>query len=78
MSTDNSTIVIASAARTPVGTFNGKLAGLPAHELGKVAIQAAMERARIEPGEVSERRHEPGAPSVARSRASGRQPRVGH
>jgi acetyl-CoA C-acetyltransferase len=54
MSTDNSTIVIASAARTPVGTFNGKLASLPAHELGKIAIQAAMERARIEPGEVSE------------------------
>ena len=54
MSTDNSTIVIASAARTPVGSFNGALASLPAHELGKVAIKGAMERARIEPGDVSE------------------------
>jgi acetyl-CoA C-acetyltransferase len=54
MSPDNSTIVIASAARTPVGTFSGKLASLPAHELGKISILAAMERARVEPGEVSE------------------------
>jgi len=50
----SSTIVIASAARTPVGSFNGSLASLPAHELGKVAIKAAMERAGIEPGEVDE------------------------
>lgn len=54
MSADNSTIVIASAARTPVGSFNGALSSLPAHELGKVAIKAAIERAGIEPGEVSE------------------------
>jgi acetyl-CoA C-acetyltransferase len=54
MSQENSTIVIASAARTPVGSFNGSLASLPAHELGKVAIKAAMERGRIEPGDVSE------------------------
>ncbi len=54
MSADTSTIVIASAARTPVGSFNGALASLPAHELGKVAIKAAMERAGIEPGDVSE------------------------
>ena len=54
MSADNSTIVIASAARTPVGSFNGALASLPAHELGKVAIKAAIERANIEPGDVSE------------------------
>ena len=38
-------IVIVSAARTPVGAFNGALASLPAHELGKVAIKAALERA---------------------------------
>ena len=38
-------IVIVSAARTPVGAFNGALAGLPAHELGKVAIQEALKRA---------------------------------
>jgi acetyl-CoA C-acetyltransferase len=54
MSTDQSTIVIAGAARTPVGSFNGSLGSLPAHELGKVAIKAALERARVEPGEVSE------------------------
>ena len=54
MSKDQPTIVIASAARTPVGAFNGALASLPAHELGKVAIKAALERARVEPGDVSE------------------------
>jgi acetyl-CoA C-acetyltransferase len=54
MSKDQSTIVIAAAARTPVGSFNGALASLPAHELGQVAIRAALERARVEPGEVSE------------------------
>jgi acetyl-CoA C-acetyltransferase len=54
MSADNSTIVIASAARTPVGSFNGSLSSLPAHELGKVAMKAAIERAGIEPGEVDE------------------------
>jgi acetyl-CoA C-acetyltransferase len=47
-------IVIASAARTPVGSFNGALSALPAHELGKVAIEGAMSRAGIEPGEVDE------------------------
>ena len=35
-------IVIVSAARTAVGAFNGGLSGLPAHELGKVAIQEAL------------------------------------
>jgi acetyl-CoA C-acetyltransferase len=54
MNKDQSTIVIASAARTPVGAFNGALASLPAHELGKVVIKAALERARVEAGEVSE------------------------
>lgn len=54
MNKDQSTIVIASAARTPVGAFNGALANLPAHELGKVVIKAALERARVEAGEVSE------------------------
>ena len=47
-------IVIVSAARTPVGAFNGALAGLPAHELGKVAIQEALKRAGVEGGRVSE------------------------
>ena len=54
MNKDQSTIVIASAARTPVGAFNGALASLPAHELGKVVIKAILERARVEAGEVSE------------------------
>ena len=47
-------IVIASAARTPVGAFNGAFASLPAHALGTAAIKAAMERARIEGAEVDE------------------------
>ena len=34
-------IVIVSAVRTPVGSFNGAFAGVPAHDLGKTAIQAA-------------------------------------
>ena len=38
-------IVIASAARTPVGAFNGGLASLPAHKLGEVAIAEALRRA---------------------------------
>jgi acetyl-CoA C-acetyltransferase len=54
MSKDASTIVIASAARTPVGSFNGALASLPAHELGRIAIQAALERAKVAPADVSE------------------------
>ena len=51
---EDMTIVIASAARTPVGSFNGALASLPAHELGKIAIKAALERAGVAPGDVSE------------------------
>src|SRR6202045_2616008 len=47
-------IVIASAARTPVGAFNGGLASLPAHKLGEVAIIEALRRANVEPKEVSE------------------------
>jgi acetyl-CoA C-acetyltransferase len=47
-------IVIVSAARTPVGAFNGAFANLPAHELGKVAIKAALERAGVEGKQVSE------------------------
>ena len=49
-----SDIVIVSAARTPVGSFNGALSSLPAHELGKVAIQAAIERACIQAADVDE------------------------
>lgn len=47
-------VVIVAAARTPVGSFTGSLSKVPAHDLGKVAIQAALERAKLEPGDVSE------------------------
>jgi acetyl-CoA C-acetyltransferase len=47
-------VVIASGARTPVGSFNGAFANLPAHDLGAVAIGAALERAKVAPAEVSE------------------------
>ena len=47
-------IVIASAARTPVGSFNGAFASVSAHALGTVAMQAAMERGGVRPEEVDE------------------------
>ncbi len=47
-------IVIVSAARTPVGSFNGAFANLPAHELGKAAIEEALKRAGVEGSRVSE------------------------
>jgi acetyl-CoA C-acetyltransferase len=47
-------IVIVSAARTAVGAFNGALSSLPGHELGAVAIRAAIERAGLDPAEVEE------------------------
>ena len=49
-----SDIVIAGAARTPVGSFNGALSAVPAATLGEVAIRAALSRAQVVPGEVSE------------------------
>ena len=51
MSTD---IVIVSAVRTPVGSFNGAFANTPAHELGATVVKAAMERAHVEPADVDE------------------------
>jgi acetyl-CoA C-acetyltransferase len=47
-------VVIVAAARTPVGSFNGALASLPAHELGRVAISAAIERAGLSPDDIDE------------------------
>jgi len=47
-------IVIASAARTPVGSFNGAFASLSAHALGQVAIEAALERAGVAAADVDE------------------------
>lgn len=53
MSASNS-IVVASAARTAVGSFNGAFAATPAHELGAVVIRELLARASVEPGEVDE------------------------
>ena len=47
-------IVIVGAVRTPVGAFNGAFATVPAHDLGKVAIKAAIDRAGVEAPRVSE------------------------
>ncbi|HEX8901970.1 acetyl-CoA C-acetyltransferase [Vitreimonas sp.] len=47
-------IVIVSAARTPVGSFLGSFAATPAHELGKIAITAALQRAKVDAADVSE------------------------
>ena len=52
--TSEKDVVIASAARTPVGAFNGGLSTLPASELGKAAIVAALERAGVSANEVNE------------------------
>jgi acetyl-CoA C-acetyltransferase len=54
MSKPEMDVVIVGAARTPVGSFNGALSGLPAHELGKIAITAALERAGVDKDQVSE------------------------
>ncbi len=47
-------IVIVSAARTPVGSFNGALSTLSAHELGAIALQAAFSRAGVDAADVDE------------------------
>ncbi|RMX07486.1 acetyl-CoA C-acyltransferase [Vandammella animalimorsus] len=47
-------IVIVSAARTPMGSFQGDFAALAAHDLGGAAIQAAVERAGVKPEQVDE------------------------
>jgi acetyl-CoA C-acetyltransferase len=47
-------VIIASGARTPVGSFNGGFANVPAHDLGTAAIKAALTRAQVDPAEVSE------------------------
>jgi acetyl-CoA C-acetyltransferase len=47
-------VVIASAARTPIGAFNGSLSSVPAHYLGEIEIREALKRAGVDPSEVSE------------------------
>src|SRR3972149_9845111 len=46
--------VILSAARTPIGKFQGSLSGVPATHLGAVAVKAALERAQVNPDEIEE------------------------
>src|SRR5215217_8823897 len=50
----SNSIVIASAARTAVCSFNGSFANTPAHELGAAVIKGALERAGVDAGEVDE------------------------
>jgi acetyl-CoA C-acetyltransferase len=47
-------IVIASAARTAVGSFNGVFGATPAHVLGTAALKAAIERAKLSPEDIDE------------------------
>ncbi|XP_077204532.1 acetyl-CoA acetyltransferase, cytosolic [Paroedura picta] len=54
MSGDGDAVVLVAAARTPVGSFNGTLSTLHAHELGSVAVKEVLKRANIKPEEVSE------------------------
>jgi acetyl-CoA C-acetyltransferase len=54
MASSDNGVVIVSAARTPVGSFNGTLSGVVASFLGTVALKAAMARANVEAGEINE------------------------
>lgn len=47
-------IVIVGAVRTPVGSFNGALSGLPAHKLGEIAIKELLNRTKVAGSDVSE------------------------
>jgi acetyl-CoA C-acetyltransferase len=47
-------VAIVAAVRTPVGSFNGAFASVPAHELGRIAIKEALKRANLEGRDVSE------------------------
>ena len=51
---NNSDIVIAAAARTAIGSFNGAFNSVPAHYLGQTAIAEALKRAKLAPSDVSE------------------------
>ena len=53
MSNENEAVIL-SAARTPVGKFQGALSSLPATQLGAIAVKAAVERAGINPEEIEE------------------------
>ncbi len=47
-------VVIAAAARTPIGSFNGALSSVPAHYLGEVVIKELLKRGKLDAGDVSE------------------------
>ena len=47
-------IVIVSATRTPVGSFNGAFASVPAHELGAAVMKSAMEQAGVDAADIDE------------------------
>ncbi|KAA3621692.1 MAG: acetyl-CoA C-acetyltransferase [Proteobacteria bacterium] len=47
-------VVIVDALRTAIGTFNGSLAGVPAHELGATVIKGLLERSGVKPGQIDE------------------------
>lgn len=53
MSKENEAVIL-SAARTPIGKFQGALSSIPAPNLGAIAVKAAVERAGIDPSEVEE------------------------
>ena len=53
MANENEAVIL-SAARTPVGKFQGVLSSVPATQLGAIAVKAAVERAGIEPGDIEE------------------------
>ena len=50
----SASIVVVSAARTPVGSFNGAFANTPAHDLGAIAIREVLARAKVDPKEIDE------------------------
>jgi acetyl-CoA C-acetyltransferase len=54
MAGSGTAVVIVSAARTPVGSFNGALSSVPASYLGTVALKAALARAKLEGGDIDE------------------------
>lgn len=54
LSYKNSDVVIVTAARTPVGSHNGDLSSLKAHELGTIVIREVLTRAGVPPCDVSE------------------------
>ncbi|MFL2000468.1 thiolase family protein [Microbacterium sp. A1-JK] len=51
---DRERVVLVAGARTPIGSFAGSLSTVPAHELGAVAVGAALERAGLAPADVDE------------------------